>query len=315
MIEQHHQETCKCCGGTGVQVLISGERIVCAACGGAGMRWVSNFDNLPPGVYCLADNSSTISGGLPMKRLVAILSLLLAPSLLGCDGVTIGDPPQQPQPPVCPDGNCPREAESPYQSVPPMDIPVALREPNYGSGSCMHAAFIAVLRWQGQYNMADWWRQNHRGGETVPGLAQSADKAGLRFAYTANGDEGFLDWCSRTRRGAVIHWRVSRYSDHAICFCGYAPDGQAVLMDNNRPQTLLRMSREKFLHEWHANGGYALTCVYAPLPPRPWATPALRVRVDVARPVVRRHIYRRRPYVPPRPVVRPPINFRLEVKR
>ncbi len=52
MIEQHYQETCKCCFGSGVQVLLTGERIICQACGGTGKKWVSNFDHLPPGIYC-----------------------------------------------------------------------------------------------------------------------------------------------------------------------------------------------------------------------------------------------------------------------
>ena len=52
MLETWHKESCKCCGGTGVQTKNDSIRINCPACNGSGQRNVSNMENLPPGVYC-----------------------------------------------------------------------------------------------------------------------------------------------------------------------------------------------------------------------------------------------------------------------
>lgn len=236
--------------------------------------------------------------------LFVVLVLLAAVlSLVGCDGVTIGEPrpnlqqtdqpvPDRPYGPdgTCPDGSCPNgacpvdrpctDAASPYRLVPPVDLPVQLRQPNYAGGSCMYAAFCDVLRWQGLYDVADHVRQSYRGGQVVSGLAGVCDGLGLKFAFTTEGDESFLAWCSRTRRGAVIHWRVSSYSDHAITFCGYDDQQQACLIDNNATKKVKRMPKASFLAEWHRNGGKALTVVYDPYPPRPWAPTAAKSRDD-----------------------------------
>ena len=52
MTPVYSQETCKACGGSGIQTRNDGIRIKCPVCGGTGIQWVSNMDNLPPGVYC-----------------------------------------------------------------------------------------------------------------------------------------------------------------------------------------------------------------------------------------------------------------------
>lgn len=284
---------------------------------------------------------------------VAVLGLILALFfcvVVGCDGVTIGEPPRDQVPPPgqnengCPDGRpCPTDrpctdVASPYKLVPPVDLPVELREPNYAGGSCMYAAFCDVLRWQGLFDVADEVRREHRGGQVITGLARICDARGLRFAYTADGDEAFLDWCSRTRRGAVIHWRVHSCSDHAITFCGYDDAGNAVLIDNNATKRDKRMPKAAFLIEWARNGGKALTVVYDPYPPRPWAPTqgigdrgqgtgegatlcgrrvAVRVspyRVDVRWPYGKVYVAPR-PYVYPvlpAPVVRPPVRVQVQ---
>lgn len=202
-----------------------------------------------------------------------ILACSLA-CLPGCDGLTIGEPDQpkpidaqqapQPSPRPCPDGRCP------YATLPPVDLPQAWRTPNYAGGSCLHAATIDLLRWQGQHQAADYWRANYSGAAGVPQtIAPIADKLGLRFAYTAEGDEQFLEWASETKRGAAIHWWMHRPSDHAITFLGYVGD-EAHLLDNNRVEKPFTMPKAEFLRIWHASGGYALTFVYSPNPPRPW---------------------------------------------
>ena len=149
----------------------------------------------------------------------------------------------------CPDGRCPLDTAEPegepgleQPSVPPMDLPVSLRQQNYSGGSCMHAAMIDVLNWQGLYSVARRWRETYAGGCSVDTLSELADKEGLKYAYTIKGDVKFLEWASRTRRGAAIHY----YSNHAVTFCGFQ-GGDAILINNNSPTKLIRIPKQSFL--------------------------------------------------------------------
>lgn len=215
----------------------------------------------------------------PRPITVCLLVLFLA--LGGCDGLSIDDAP------CCPDGPC-RPDGSAWQPtvcragqlawafedrlkgddvIPPMDLPPELRERNYSGGSCVHASTIMVLRWQGMEELADWWRQTYAHGESSSGLIGKADKAGLAFAYTLEGDEQFLDWVSSTRRGATIFY----YPNHSICFNGFTDHGQtAVLLDNNRIDRYITLPRAEFLRAWRGYGGFAFTPVGSPAPPRPF---------------------------------------------
>ncbi|HUU23463.1 MAG TPA: hypothetical protein VM389_13105 [Phycisphaerae bacterium] len=192
-----------------------------------------------------------------------VFFLLLIP--LGCD---------DPAPPACPD--CPDcewpaalqpcdEQANPYRADPPVDIPRQWRIDNYGGGSCNHAAFAQVLVWQKQPDLAKWWTATYSGGEDAEGLGQKADKKGLRFAATYDGDVEFLEWCSRTRRGAAIHY----YDNHAITFCGFAGD-VAIVLNNNNTSNYTRIPKAEFIARWRGYGGKAITVVYDPPPPRPW---------------------------------------------
>ena len=62
MQETFHRETCKGCGGSGVQKNNEGININCPVCGGTGIKWVSNFDGLPPGIYCITREGGTTGG-------------------------------------------------------------------------------------------------------------------------------------------------------------------------------------------------------------------------------------------------------------
>ena len=53
MIQTWSKELCKFCNGTGVQINKDGLKVKCPECNGTGQRNVSNYDNLPPGTYCL----------------------------------------------------------------------------------------------------------------------------------------------------------------------------------------------------------------------------------------------------------------------
>lgn len=155
----------------------------------------------------------------------------------------------------------------PFQNVPPVDLPRSMRARNYSGGSCAHASMQDVLRWQNLNDHASWWRRNHRGGANLPHtLAGIANRRGLDYAMTTDGDPAFLGWCSRTRRGAAIIWSGG---SHAITFCGFI-DGKAVLIDNNNPYRRRLMNKKTFLAHWRGSGGDAITPVYAPAAPRPW---------------------------------------------
>ena len=194
-------------------------------------------------------------------RLSYLLCMLVL--LIGCDGVITFESPSKPK---CPPGKqCPDEGKCPFALVPPMDLPVELRERNYGGGSCFHAGTIAVLRHQNLHKIADYWRANFSGGASVGTIASIAEKIGLRYAYTNIGDPKFLEWVSRTRRGASITY----YSNHAILFCGYIGD-TAILMDNNRVEKEIKVPKAEFIRNWRGYGGQAFTTVYSPDPPRPW---------------------------------------------
>lgn len=155
--------------------------------------------------------------------------------------------------------------ECPYPLVGIADLPEQWRERNYAGGSCGHAAMISALRWQGLYELADWWRSNHAGGVTDTSMINAAEQAGLRFAYTDQAESKFLEWCGRTRRAAVIFY----FPAHAINFLGYH-DGKAVLLDNNRTDRYLYVPRAEFLSKWAGWGGFALAPVYDPRSPKPW---------------------------------------------
>jgi hypothetical protein len=67
MLETHTKETCPACFGARIQIDNRGIRVLCPACGGKGFIWKSNFDDLPPGVYCKTENSYT-SGDMPLNE-------------------------------------------------------------------------------------------------------------------------------------------------------------------------------------------------------------------------------------------------------
>ena len=212
--------------------------------------------------------------------IVAVAWLVLLALASGCDDgcITIGEPdstpavspspcPQpSPRPSPCPDGRCPGTVGR----WPPVDLPPSLRQANYGGGSCMHAAMISILRWQGRGELADQWRRNYSGAAGVWTLAKLAEKYDLDYAWTTDGDPAFLQWASDTRRGAAIHYKPV----HAVAFLGYQTRGgleYAVLYDNNASRDRLEyVEKNAFIRAWRGYGGCALTIVGTPANPRPY---------------------------------------------
>lgn len=198
-------------------------------------------------------------------RHLVLLSGLLA--LTGCDDVVIDDGSGG----GCPGGTCPDAASAPgwLAEVPPVDLPGALRQANYGGGSCMHASLISVLRWQGRDDLAERWRRSYSGAAGVWDLAEIAEWLDLDYAWTTRGDAAFLEWCSHTRRGAAIHYKPG----HAVTFFGFVSRNGvefAVICDNNHPGRLEWIEKRRFIESWRGYGGFALSIVGTPGNPRPW---------------------------------------------
>jgi len=145
-----------------------------------------------------------------------------------------------------------------------IDIDQSMRQSNYRSGSCVHASMATALRWQHLDQTADRWIKSYHGAENTTGLINKCKAANLNVAYTTDGDAYFLEWCSRTRRAAVIWY----YPKHCVNFVGYV-NGYAAIINNNNTRKITYIKKEVFVKNWRYYGGFALTPVYAPTPPRP----------------------------------------------
>lgn len=185
--------------------------------------------------------------------------------------------------------------------IPVASVPRALREWNWGGGSCVHASNVMVLRRQNAMDLATYWRKTYSGGESYNGLTSKLNRnrvpfysvAGgsnndvargqirseasdfIRFLskhggsyQTLRGDESVLERCTKDRRGGVIFY----YPNHSIMFCGFTPDGKdAVVLDNNRIEKYIVIEKQKFLKEWRGYGGVCVVpTIGNPPPPTPY---------------------------------------------
>jgi hypothetical protein len=153
---------------------------------------------------------------------------------------------------------------------PTVNPPLALRQGNWigseGSGSCVHATVITLLRWQGRFNMADHWRQCYGNGETAEDLAAKFDREGIRYAYTyGEYNVAFLEWACSTRRGCGVTVMAGQ---HMIALVGL-DDKWACLLDDNDTSHFIWTPRERFLAEWKASNSWAVAVLYAPAAPLP----------------------------------------------
>ena len=212
-------------------------------------------------------------------ELVMVISALLVGICLIMSAGGVASVPIEPEI-ECPDGQCPLDAqwlESIRSDSRPvgatavaMDIPPSLRTENWGGGSCVHASTVSLLRWQGQHEMAEWWRANYIGGEYSDRLIKRMEAANLRYAYTLDADMRFLEWCVRTGRGAGLFYKPN----HAINLVGLDAE-YAYLLDNNdvsRPERTgewERVPRSEFERRWRGYGGFGWTLVYQPPAPIP----------------------------------------------
>lgn len=138
-----------------------------------------------------------------------------------------------------------------------------------GSGSCVIASTIYLLRWHNRPALADRFRRAYAGGQTASSIQRIWKDNALQFECTENGDPEFLEWASRTRRGAIVWY----FPSHCVTFCGYARyQGQdwAYICDNNRIKNFIRIPKQEFIRNWRGKyGGFAQTAILPPAPPIP----------------------------------------------
>jgi len=153
---------------------------------------------------------------------------------------------------------------------PAVNVPLALRQSNWlgseGSGSCVHATTITLLRWQGRNRMADHWRATYGNGEWADALAAKFDREGVRYAYTSNqNDVNFLEWACKTRRGCGV---TCMGGSHCIALV-HLDAKWAGLIDDNDTSKIIWVPRETFLAEWRTSNSWAFAVLYAPPAPLP----------------------------------------------
>ncbi len=164
-----------------------------------------------------------------------------------------------------------RKSPPKYQGeYPTVNLPYVMRQKNKvgprGSGSCVHATMVTLLRWQGKPKLADWWWKHNGDGEWSGGLAAKFDAAGIKFAYTeGRGDVGFLEWACRTRRGCGIEWMGGAHMLALVHF----DKTRAGILDNNYTEKIQWFPRQTVLNEWLSAGSWAVTPIYTPSPPLP----------------------------------------------
>ncbi len=155
---------------------------------------------------------------------------------------------------------------------PTVNLEEIFREANWlgpqGEGSCVHATIIMLLRWQGQFEMADYWRDNHADGEYASEFASKMDRASVRYAYTSREENvEFLEWACKTRRGCGV---AVRNRAHMVLLVAM-DDENVCILDNNAPENFKWIPREEFMTDWLSSGSWAISPIMgSPPPPIPF---------------------------------------------
>jgi len=155
---------------------------------------------------------------------------------------------------------------------PTVNLETIYREENWiapgREGSCVHATLVMLLRWQGQFKLADYWRANYYDGEWAEQFAAKMDKAGIKYAYTSGeNDVSFLEWACATRRGCGVAIKGGKHMVMLV----YLDGEYACTLDNNFPENFKWVSRETFITDWLSSNSWAVTPVMsAPPPPLPY---------------------------------------------
>jgi len=151
---------------------------------------------------------------------------------------------------------------------PVVNLPLSMRQENWlsgGSGSCVWATTISLLRWQGEYELAEEVRQSRGGGVWLGELFAELDAIGITYAGVCNSEEWFLEWACETRRGAAIPIMGGR---HMVALVEIT-ETEACILDNNSVEKYLWLPRNVLISDWKNSGGYAFTPIYTPQAPLP----------------------------------------------
>lgn len=149
--------------------------------------------------------------------------------------------------------------------IPVVNLPMEMRQRNWGGGSCVFATTVMQFRWIGRDEDAEYIRKNYSGGQGWYGLSQKLDALGARFAYVTDGDISFLEWACRTRRGAGIEY----FGAHYVLLV-HLDSSKAGILDNNHTDQIIWVDRKEFEHRWkNWYHGWATALIYEPPPPIP----------------------------------------------
>jgi hypothetical protein len=195
------------------------------------------------------------------------VALMAGMAIAAAAGCRIRTDNRRPLPANCPDGSCPYETVV-FSEIPVVNLPPAARQRNwtkYRQGSCVIASTMTMFRWQGRDDLADAFRRKYGGGHGPDQLHWEMDRENVRYATTTSGDVKFLEWACRTRRGAGITF----FPSHFVCLV-HLDSERAGILDNNRTDRIIWISRDEFVRRWQGYGGWATTPVYAPAPPVPF---------------------------------------------
>ena len=155
-------------------------------------------------------------------------------------------------------------------AVPYLELPPEFRMPNYSGGSCVHASMETLFFWQGQHELARWWRKNYHGGEYSARLNRRLEASGIKYAYTRSNsnhvaglDWAFLEKACALRLGAAVNWP----GNHMVTCVGI-DEAHVYLLDNNATHRIKTLTRSEFARNWT---GWAVTPIYCPGPPAPYS--------------------------------------------
>ena len=88
----------------------------------------------------------------------------------------------------------------------------------------------------------------------------------FRWAGTERrNDVAFLQWAVATGRGCLV---TCKGGEHAILLV-HLDKKYAGLIDNNRPQKIIWVSRRRFLSEWFNSNSWGITILGTPPAPNP----------------------------------------------
>ncbi len=148
---------------------------------------------------------------------------------------------------------------------PAMNLPVHMRQANWTrTGSCVHASWTSLLRWQHQYKWADYWCSHYSGGENWDGMVAKLRATGLPCAGTyGKRDVAFLEMCCKTRRGCMVTVMGGKHMVNLVDL----DKRYAYILDNNDVKIIHKVDRDEFLNEWYKSYSWAMTPLYSPLPP------------------------------------------------